>query len=235
MEMTVDLGLAQIIWLALVDAVNPCTLAVLLLILISILTMNPGKRVRVLYSGLSFSLAVLVMYLFYGIVIIRFFQLVQAITEVKLFLYRFLGGVAIVLGVLNIRDFFRYRPGTVGTEMPLSFRPGVQKLVAKVTGPAGAFVIGLAVTLFLLPCTIGPYIIAGGILSAKELISTIPYLIIYNIVFISPMVAVTLLVYGGMARIKDVVQWKNKYVRHLHFTAGGLLLFLGAGMIAGLF
>jgi len=144
-----------------------------------------------------------------------------------------LGAGAIVLGILNIKDFFRYKPGGLGTEMPMGLRPKVKKIISGITSPRGAFLVGAFVTVFLLPCTIGPYIIAGGILSALELIKTIPWLLIYNIIFVSPMVAITVIVYVGIANIENVSEWKDKNIRYLHLIAGAIILCLGIAMVFG--
>jgi len=202
--------------------------------LIAILTYNPKKKRNVLLAGFAFTISVFVMYLFYGLVIIKFFQIVQALTSVKLWLYKILGFFAIILGVLNIKDFIRYKPGGFGTEMPLLLRPKVKKIIYGITSPKGAFLVGIFVTLFLLPCTIGPYVIAGGILSAFEIIKTIPPLLLYNIIFVLPMIAITLIVYAGFAKVEDVSGWKEKNIKKLHLIAGIIMFVLGVLMVLGL-
>ncbi|RLI98149.1 MAG: hypothetical protein DRO99_01430 [Candidatus Aenigmatarchaeota archaeon] len=225
---------AKIFSLAAVDAVNPCALAVLSLMLIAIITYNPKNRKNILLAGLAFTLSVYVLYMVYGLVIIKFFQFIQALTSIRLLLYQVLGVVAIVLGILNIRDFFSYKPGSIGTEMPMSLRPKVKKIINGITSPSGAFIVGAFVTVFLLPCTIGPYIIAGGILSAMELLQTLPMLLVYNLIFVTPMIAITLVVYGGITGVKDVSEWKDKNIRYLHLIAGTIIALLGAAMVLGL-
>lgn len=223
----------KILSLAAVDAVNPCALAVLTLMLIAILTYNPKIRKNVLYSGFAFTLSVFMMYLVYGVVIIRSFQLIQAITGIRLILYNILGIVAIILGVLNIKDFFWYKPGGMMTEMPISMRPKLKKILSGITSPKGAFIVGAFVTVFLLPCTIGPYVIAGGILSSFEILQTLPWLAIYNMIFVLPMIIITLMVYFGTARVEDVSGWKDKNIRYLHLVAGVIIVILGIAMLMG--
>jgi len=228
-----ELTLAKILSLAAVDAVNPCEIAVLALMLIAIMTYNPKARRNILLSGFAFIAAVYLLYLFYGLVIIRFFQLVQALTSIRLVLYKVLGIVAILLGLFNIKDFIKYSPGGFMTEMPMSLRPMAKKIISGVTSPKGAFVVGAFVTVFLLPCTMGPYIIAGGILSALDLIKTIPWLLVYNLVFVSPMVLITLVVYVGITTVENVSGWKDRNIRYLHLVAGTIMVLLGLAMIAG--
>ncbi len=229
-----ELTLTKILSLAAVDAVNPCAIAVLTLMLIAILTYNPEKKRNVILAGSAFSLAVFVMYLFYGLVIIKFFQIIQALTAARIWLYKILGIAAVVLGLFNIKDFFRYSPGGFATEMPMRLRPRLKKIIEGITSPGGAFVVGIFVTLFLLPCTIGPYIIAGGILSAFELIAAIPWLLLYNLVFVLPMIAITIIIYAGFAKVEDVSGWKEKNIRHLHLIAGIIMFLLGVAMVLGM-
>ena len=235
------LSIGKIISLGLADSVNPCALSILALVLISIITYNPGKRKDILFAGLSFILAVIIMYLLYGVLIIKAFQAVQSITAIREFLFNkiginlILGIFASIFGVLEIKDFISYKPGSIGTEMPLSLRPKVSKIIAKVTSPLAAFGVGLFVTLFLLPCTIGPYIILGGLLSSGSLINAVPSLLLYNLIFILPMLAVVLAVYFGTKKIEDVTNWKDKNVRYMHLVAGILLLSIGLLMIFGKF
>lgn len=229
-----ELTLLKILSLAAVDAVNPCEIAVLTMILVAILTADPKNKKRVLMAGLMFSLAIVLMYIVYGLVIIKFFQVVQMLKGVGLVIFKVLAVLAIILGVLNIKDFFSYRPGGFMTEMPIFLRPKVKKLIASVTSPRGAFVIGLLVTLFLIPCTMGPYFIAGGLLSSLELLKTIPWLVLYNLIFILPMVIITLVVYFGFTTVENVSGWKERNIRYLHLVAGVILVLLGIAMILGL-
>jgi len=181
------------------------------------------------------------MYLLYGFLIIKAFEVVQSITSIREFLYGTLGinfilGIgAIILGLLGLKDFFSYKPGSVGTEMPLFLRPKVTKLIAKVTSPIAAFTVGMFVTLFLLPCTIGPYVILGGLLAGDGFITALPSLVLYNVIFVLPMIAVTLIVYFGSKKGEDVQDWKEKNVRYMHLVAGILLLLIGILMVLGKF
>jgi len=229
-----DLTIAKILSLAVVDSINPCAIAVLTLMLIAIMTYSPERKRNVLLAGISFITSVYIIYMFYGLVIIRFFQIIQALTSVRLLLYKVLGMAAIILGVLNMKDFLRYKPGGILTEMPLSLRPKVKKIISGVTSPRGAFAVGAFVSVFLLPCTIGPYIIAGGILSAIELLKTIPWLLIYNIIFVFPMVCITFLVYAGISTVENVSEWKEKNIKKLHLIAGFIMFSLGIAMVSGL-
>lgn len=228
------LTIGKTIALALADSVNPCAISVLALMLLSIVTYNPGNRKQVLLSGLAFVLAVVVMYLLYGFLIVKAFEFIQSIAEIKLYLYRGLGAVAIILGLLEIKDYFKYKPGGVATEMPMSMRPKMQNLIAKVTSPVGAFGMGLFVTLFLLPCTIGPYIILGGLIAEGGFVPAIPYLLLYNLIFVLPMIIITLIVFFGSKKVEDISDWRERNVRKMHLIAGIAMLAIGILMVTGI-
>jgi cytochrome c biogenesis protein CcdA len=226
--------LAKVASLALADAINPCALAVLTLMLLSVLTSCPEDRKRILWAGFAFISAIFVFYLLYGLIIIQSFQLVGILVQVRPVIYQAVAVGAIALGILNIRDFLGHRTRGPFMEMPVSFRPKVRDLVTGVTSPPGAFLAGMLVSAFLLPCTIGPYIIAGGLLSVFDLLSTIPYLILYNLIFVVPMVAITILVYAGMAGTDDVSGWRERNVRYIRLISGVIILTIGVMMILGM-
>ncbi|HOR06306.1 MAG TPA: hypothetical protein PLR67_02955, partial [Candidatus Dojkabacteria bacterium] len=175
-----NISILKVVGLAFTDSINPCALSVLLMMLIAVTTYHPKDRKQILWSGLAFITAVFVTYFIYGLLIVKAFEVLQAFSNVRLYLYKGLAVGAILLGLLELKDFFFYRPGGVGTEMPLFLRPKVQSIIAKATSPLGAFGLGMFVTLFLLPCTIGPYIILGGMLSFGDFLKSVPILSLYN-------------------------------------------------------
>jgi len=222
---------AKVLSLAIADAVNPCAFAVLLLMLVSIMAYNPGNRKSILLAGAAFIGSIFVMYFLYGLVFVKFFQAIQGWAAVRFWIFRVLAVAAIVFGALNIRDFARYKPGGIGTEMPLFLRPRVKKILNGITSVKGALVTGVFVTLFLLPCTIGPYIIAAGLLSVQGIMETIPTLLLYNLIFIVPLIIIVISVYLGTRRVHDFYKWKEKNINKMHLVAGILILGLGIYML----
>src|SRR3989339_341331 len=149
----------RITGLALADSINPCAIAVLTMILMSILIKNPGKKEKVLYAGLSFILAVYVGYLFYGIIIVQFFKsFAEVLRDNSSFVFNGLAIFSMIIGALNIKDYFLYKKGGIATEMPIFLRPKVKKIIDGITSPFGAFFTGFLITLFL------PMLIIVGII-----------------------------------------------------------------------
>ena len=228
------LNLGKITLLALADSINPCEIAVLTMVLMAILIQNPDKRKKVLYGGLAFVSSVYIGYLFYGVIIIQFFKVfAELLRENSVFIYKGLGILAMLIGALNIKDFFVYRKGGFATEMPIWMRPKVKRIIEKIISPKGAFIIGFLVTIFLLPCTMGPYIVASGILSQIGLIKALPWLLYYNFLFVMPMLIIVGAVYFGFTEVDRVTGWKEKNVKLLHLVAGVLLFAVGFALLIG--
>lgn len=228
-------SLLQIVSLALVDAINPCAMAVMVIVLMTLLLKDPTKRGRVLMGGFMFTLAVFILYLGYGLLMTQVFKtVIPATGEISYWVSRGFGVFALVLGVLNLRDYLNYKPGSFATEMPLSMRSPMKRWIGKINSPSGAFVIGLLVTVFLLPCTIGPYIIASGELAHEPLLVVLSWLLLYNLVFVIPMIAITLIVYFGFSTVEHVSGWKDAHIRYLHLGEAVLLIVVGLLMVLGI-
>ena len=208
----------------LVDAINPCAIAVLLILLGGLLVFKEQGRRRVLLSGFSFISALYLAYFLLGLGLISFLQL----SGLAAVFHRLIGGLAIIVGLFNIKDFIWYGGGGFVMEIPRSWRPTMQKVLLKVSSPAGAFLAGLLVTLFELPCTGGPYLFVLGLLShSLSRIEAIPLLLYYNLIFVSPLIILTFLIYLGYASVEKAIDWKERNLRLLHLIAGLLMLGLG--------
>ena len=208
----------------LVDAINPCAIAVLLILLGGLLVFKEQGKRKVLLSGVAFISALYSAYFLLGLGLIRALQL-SGLTTI---FHRFVGGLAVVIGLLNIKDFIWYGGGGFVMEIPRSWRPAMQKVLLKVNNPLGAFLAGVLVTLFELPCTGGPYVFVLGLLSHRlSMVETIPLLLYYNLVFVSPLIILTALIYFGYASVERAIDWKERNLRLLHLIAGLLMLGLG--------
>ncbi len=226
---------AGITGLALVDAVNPCALVVLLILLTSILSRRPERKTEALKAGMGFSAAIFGAYFAMGVLIVLGFKSVVSVTQIDIQgLYQLMGAFAVVVGLLNMKDWISHGWGGFAMEVPFSWRPKMKKIIKSATSARGALVAGVIVSLFLLPCTSGPYFVAGGLLSGYSWAAALPWLLLYNAVFIAPMVAITLAVYGGFASVENVSDWREENIERLHLFAGIILVALGLALLLGL-
>ncbi len=219
-EKTSILTLPLLIGAALADAINPCALAVLLILMTTAIA--SGKKRRALLSGLAFTTAIFLSYLAMGLGLyhaLNYFSLSQS-------LYHLVAYLALLLGLLNLKDFFWYGKG-FRMEVPLSWRPKLKSLLYSVTGPVGAFLIAFLISLFLLPCTSGPYLVVIGMLSHKTTFNlAFRYLIVYNLVFVSPMLLITFGTYFGL-NLKQAEKLRSQHLHLLHLITAIILLVLG--------
>ena len=72
-----NVSFLKLIALAGADAVNPCALAVLVLVLVTLLTVHK-KKSAVLKGGFFFTLAVFIFYILYGLIMVGIFKSADA-------------------------------------------------------------------------------------------------------------------------------------------------------------
>jgi cytochrome c biogenesis protein CcdA len=210
---------------AISDSINPCAFAVMLLLLTTILSKHQSRR-KTLLSGALFSLAVFISYLAMWLGIFSALASSSNTFVLKLIVWI----LWLIVWLANIKDFFRYGKWFV-MEVPMRWRPKMQDIIHKVSSPAWAFVVWLVVSVFLLPCSSWPYFTILWFLSAqsKELHSRwFLYLVIYNIIFVLPMLIIAILVSFGRASVDKLAKMKHQNTKLIHLIVGILMLGLGA-------
>jgi len=223
------LSLLTVAGAAFVDSINPCAIAVLLILLSALLA--AGEKSRALKAGIAFTISIYISYFLFGL---GLFKVIQ-ISGVSYTFYKLVGVLAIIVGIFNLKDWIKH--GSLGfvMEIPRSWRPTLKGLLKKVTSPIGAFLMGFLVCLFELPCTGGPYIVILGLLAQRTTqMQALPILAFYNLVFILPLLVVTYLVFKGFTTIESADAWKEKNIRKLHLIAGIVMIALGAVILSGL-
>ena len=223
-----SLTIPAVIGAAVVDAINPCAFAVLILLTTTILATN--KKKKALHAGIAFTGAIYISYFFMGI---GLFRAIQASGLTRTF-YLIVTALAFIVGILNIKDYFWYGKGFL-MEVPLAWRPRMKKLISSVVSVPGAIVVGLVVSLFLLPCTSGPYIVILGLLAKNVSRTTgIWYLLLYNLIFVTPMLIITWIVYKGVSTTEKLERIRQSKLRILHLIAGLVIIAIGTVMLINL-
>ncbi len=214
------MALSVLIGAAVVDSVNPCTIAVMVLLLGAIISAR-GKR-EALVSGMVFSLVIFIMYMLYGLGIMR------AITSFGLTsaFYAVVTAGALLLAIMELNAYFDYKPGFLAVEMPMFLRPYAKRAAAGATSPLGVAAAAMLCSLFLLPCSSGPYLVVLGMLARAATLQTVGYLVLYNFFFVLPMVIITVAIYLGKTTVEEVNLAKEKYIRQIHLVSGLILLAL---------
>lgn len=222
------LTLPAVLFAAAVDAINPCAFAVLILLITGVLAAR--DRRRALYAGLAFSLSIFISYYAMGV---GLYSAIEA-SGVTRALFAAVAVLAVLIGLFNLKDVLWYGKWFV-MEVPRSWRPTMNRFIRGITSVPGAFLIGFLISLFLLPCTSGPYIVILGLLATTATqTSALVWLLLYNAIFILPMIAITLAVYAGLTTVERAETWRSGHLKLLHLIAGTIMLVLGVGMLGSL-
>ena len=232
------LTILEIVGLALVDSVNPCAFAVLIFLLSTLFMRDPNKRYKLLLGGVAFALGIFVFYLTVGILLLLGIKSVLAISNLQnTYIYGAFGVFSIFLGLLNLKDYFAYGSLGFAMEVPKRWRPRMlatidKIMLGKIASIPGAFIAGVLVTAFLLPCITGPYFVAGSLLKDLPLAEGILWLCFYNFLFVLPMFIITGLIYLSFTSVEKAHAFREKNIRKLHLIAGILLLAVGAVILS---
>ena len=225
MSLAERLTIPAVLLAAAADSVNPCTFAVLVLLLGTLLV--AGRKGKVLQAGLAFTIAIYVSYFLMGIGI---FSAIQAAGVQRPFILG-VSSLAILLGLWNMKDYFAYGKWFT-IEVPQRWRPTVKRITSSVVSVPGAFAVGVLDSLFLLPCSSGPYIAILALLSkTTSRTQGMLYLLLYNFVFVLPLLVITLAVHFGFTTTARAERWRSARLGKLHLVSGVVMLLLGVGMI----
>jgi len=210
--------LGALVVAAIIDSVNPCAFGVLIFLMLCLLKMGSAKRA--LRAGLVYTFVVFVVYFLSGLGI---FEVIQSFTSVTHFIYMGAGVLVLVFGLWQFKDVFL---PSIGPTLQISpkVRPTIEKIIQKGTIPA-MILLGVVVSLFELPCTGGIYL---GILTMMSINKTfaISSLLLYNFIFVLPLIVLTLLIYRGMS--PEVLQrWTQGEKKWMKIGSGIVLVCLG--------
>lgn len=207
------------------DSINPCAFAVMIILLTSILKQHKS-RAKVILAGLMFILAIFLSYVAMWLAL--FDALANNInTDYIAYLQYTIWTVWILIWLANLKDYFWYWK-YFRMEVPTAWRPKMFKLLKWVTSPIWAFFIGFLISLFLLPCTSGPYVVVTSYLSSNEISFNIAamYILIYNVVFVIPMFIIMFMIAFGVKSVEEINELKELNVEKMHLITGVIMLLL---------
>src|SRR3989338_283699 len=206
---------------AAIDSINPCAIGVLIL-MISIILGGHKSLGRMLFLGGLYILSIFITYLLAGLGLLYF------LGSIPLFVTEYIsiavGSIIVLLGLIEVKDYFWYGRG-FSLGIPVVFVKKIHQMAKNVTVPeviiTGALVAGVE-----LPCTGAPYLAIITILSTNFNFLAFLLLVLYNIVFVLPLVVILLMVAGG-TKLPAVKAWKQEARGFMRLAIGLLLIGLG--------
>lgn len=211
----------------LVDGINPCAFAVLVFLLVSIMSISSKKRV--LQVGLVYIGAIFIFYFLSGL---GLFALVQVSGFSRIF-GLIAATVALVAGVIMIKDALYGGTGS-WLVIPESKKDTITRYVKDATLPA-TFILGILVGMFELPCTGGIYLAIISLISQKmTIMEGLPLLVLYNILFVLPLVIILLIVYFGLPP-ERLETWRTENRVIVRLGMGCLMIAIGIIVLVTVF
>jgi cytochrome c biogenesis protein CcdA len=215
--LTDDITVFIVLGTAIVDAVNPCAIGVLLF-LSSVLLKASEKRAALLQLGLVYIATVYVVYALSGLGLIWFQHAVGLSVA----------GLIILLGLVELKDVFWYGTG-LSLEISPRNRERLTSMVMRLS-LLGVTAIGAFVALVELPCTGGPYLAITTILARSFDARAFLLLLLYNLIFVAPLVAILFMIYFGSSTM-IMKRWRQENRRWMNLASGLVMIGLGVFLI----
>lgn len=218
---------------ALLDSINPCVFGVLIF-LIAFMVKAYKKPHRMLVGGLLYTAVVYGTYLLIGIGFLKF----TVSFGISVVVYWIAALIAILAGLVEIKDFFWYGKGFSlqmipgGAERIKLIIRSIERLQSRNLwlSYGVAALLGIFVVLVELPCTGAPYLAVLAILGKGDYAVGVPLLLLYNLIFILPLLVIIGLAYVGKSS-QALEEWRKQHRGLMRLAVGIFLIALGAYMI----
>ena len=189
----------------LLDGINPCAFATIVFF-ISYLSLVGRSRKEMLAAGGAFAAAVFVTYLLLGMGLLKFLSFLNEFSVVAKCVYLVAAIGTFTLAFLSLYDAIKAKQGRVREitlQLPKAFKQRIHKVIREQTRTSsviiGALVIGFAISALELVCTGQVYLPTITFVMGVEGMraNALVYLILYNLMFITPLLVVFGFVYWG--------------------------------------
>jgi glutaredoxin len=199
-------GIGAIAVSGLIDGINPCAFATIIFF-ISYLTLVNRKGKELLWVGGMFTLAVFITYFLIGTGALKVVTTLSILPIVrKIFIFA-MAIISAVLAIFSLSDYLKFKRTGQTSEATLQLPPRIKKMIHSTIRQnvktrnfiIMAVVTGFLVSILELACTGQIYLPTLIFISnVPELRSSaLLYLLIYNLMFVVPLIIVFLFTYWG--------------------------------------
>ncbi len=205
--------LPSLVFLALLDSVNPCTIAIYSGLLLATASGSRGRR-GVAVTGLFFILGIITGYMALGLGLSTLFAYLP---------YWLPGLIAFAYG------FYLFHR-SLGEEKVCREDTCAPDRLHRARGPM-AYVIGLTLSFTLLPCSAGPYIVFAAMIASRDIAAKLLLLLIYNLVFTLPL-WIILAAYTGARSLARINQLWLTHNREIGLLTSIIIMIIGLYLLA---
>ena len=213
--------LPAVIVTGLLDSVNPCAFAVILLLIAFLFTLRKARS-HILMLGAVYIGMIFLVYFAIGLGFLGTIRL----SDEPHFVARVGAWILIGLGMINLVEYFFPR-FPLKLHMPAFAHARTHQLIKQATLPAtiGA---GILVGLCTFPCSGGIYVSVITLLNAKTTLAWgVSYLALYNVMFVLPLIVI-LLAAGNRVTAKAWASWERQNSLNIRLWYGVTMVSLGA-------
>lgn len=235
-------GLLSVMAAGLLDSINPCAIAMLLMFVSMV---SPIKNQKVLIKvSLSYILGIFVMYFFIGYALLGLMRQFSAqITAVQTILYILFAALSLGLAVLTFNDFLAARRadyGQIKNQLPRGIKKFNRRFMERFTrvlesdGQAKQwpliaipFFIGLVIAITEAACTGQVYGLILISIRSSEPTTGILYLLLFNILFVSPLIVISLMAVRARTTA-GIALFVNEHLATIKILTAGFFLAMAA-------
>lgn len=202
------------------DGIHPCAIAILIFFIAFLLTLQRSFR-NIFALGVVYIVVIFLTYLAIGIGLLSGIMLFGQ----HHFFAKFGSWLLIFLGIINIRDSL-WPKLRLGLKIPRISNEKIKLLLEKATLPTvaiAAFLVGLC----SIPCSGGIYAAITALLASKTtFFSGFLYLLLYNLMFVMPLIILLLLATNPYTLVK-FGEWQQNYKKTQKLIMGLFMIIIG--------
>jgi len=233
-----SLNVLAVVGAGLLDGVNPCAFATMIF-LVSYLTIRKRARHELLLTGIAFTVGVFLAYLGIGLGLFGLLDRWPALEAVGRWIYLVTAALCLMLAWGSLSDYRKAKQGRLD-EMTLKLPDRLAKVNRRLIregASARGFILsslalGMAVSLIELACTGQVYlptiVFVLGVPGLRTRATLA--LVLYNLMFVLPLVVVFLLVYWGTTS-QQLIAWMRRHAASVKLATAALFLLLGGWLI----
>lgn len=203
----------------LIAGIHPCTIGVLLFFLAFLFSIQLLAK-DAFKIGAAYILGVFAAYFLIGLGLLQTMVFSDPHTAAKI-----AAALVFLLGLFNIARYFV--PSIKGFKLPGFSKTIIAQNVSKTTIPA-AFLVGIVTGICSFGCTAGIYFSVLGFLATNPTIG-IPLLVLYNTLFVLPLLVILLLASNAQT-VEKISALQARHARKLFLVAGILMVLMAIAL-----
>ncbi|MEK7535509.1 MAG: cytochrome c biogenesis protein CcdA [Patescibacteria group bacterium] len=205
---------------ALIDSINPCAFSVLLLTIVVLVGLGKSRG-ELLKYGLVYIAGLYLAYFLIGLGLLQALH----IFSIPHFMGKIAALLLVLIGILSIVSVI-FPKFPIIFKIPDSAHRKIAALMEKGTLPA-MFLLGALVGLCEFPCTGGPYLAVLGLLhDTTTYLTGVGYLILYNAIFVLPLLVILVLA-ARTGALEKLRAWQRSESRYVRVAAAIAMIILG--------